>query len=154
MRKLFFLFPIFLICSCSSVYIEDKTACNLNIDDIVHIIKSNNQNIKEVVIQKSFDERLTNSECNGLFYLKVKKWNGVKTSRNLVSVPLIKTSQRLFINLSTINGKENIGDVKINDDLMLFEKEASNYFDEEEIKMIKKSYRYGIEIIPKGYLVK
>jgi len=148
MKNFFSIFPIAVICSCSSVYIEDKTACNLNKDDLVRIIKNNDQNIKEAVIQKSFDERLTNSDCNGLFYLKVKKWNGVKTSRNLVSVPLIKTNQGIFINLSIINGKENVKDIRINDDLMLFEKEAVNYFNKAEIEMIKKSYRYGTEIIP------
>jgi hypothetical protein len=152
-KYLLFVPIIMMISSCSGLKLKNISDCDIsdiNKKEIEDLLKKRGHKIREAVIRKVYSENLSNAECEGLFYIEVLNWKGIKTSRNYVAIPLIMTRDTLFVNSSYHDGKKvnNTNDIEV--ELVEIQNKMNGSFTKEQLEIIKNKYKYGIDICPGG----
>lgn len=84
--------------SCSKNLVMNNSECKIDQKQINNILKYKHSKLKKYEIRKGYDENL-NVDCNGLFFLIVKKKKNVKTM--YVDVPFLKIGNKYFVNLKS-----------------------------------------------------
>ena len=149
--NIFFLFIIF---SCSSYKVIDKTNCNIRKQDIIKELKAQKAKIKEIEIGYMY--KLKDIQCCSALFFFVNKWKDVTNRRTRVTGVILNTSKGVFINTYYIGSvfgwelRENIDETMakdyINNAIQIFIKENNCMLDEEILSDIEKTFRYGISV--------
>lgn len=130
--------------SCLTGKYYNVTNCSLEMQKTISRLKEQKVPTKDIAINHSiFSE---DSECNNTFEISVGKWKGIKTEFTVVSIPMLKINDEIFINAYYISGDlrdefdEQFVINEINYILANFKKENKNLFDEKTIEKIEEYF--------------
>ena len=161
MQYLLFIFGLIMLTSffaCTTFRFKNGTECELDAQEIKKALRNYGIKAEDITIYSPSIYGEVNHECVGLYSITVNKWKGVKTNLNSVGVPVLIIDNRIYINNYFVNGRiknsENIkvATAEVEKILSLFAEENGNLFEIRELMKINDTFKYGIEIFPKGRL--
>ena len=135
--------------ACSTLKIENSAECSLDTNILKNKILQNNKFVKKVEFGVASSNVSLSNNCNGLYFLYVNEWKGIKNNLNYVQIPIILCNDDYYINMDFINGRE-IKKNNLNTKIEVLKSELLENFDENSTNEILEKFKYEIEVTPKG----
>lgn len=151
MKIKYFAFSIVLIVStlsCKQSAMYNSSGCIVD-SDVFNELKKQKAKIKRMSIYDYFSRDNKQPHCI-FFNVSVIEWKDIKTPFNYVLIPMLKTSNHIYINAFYSSGKLRAGfDIEITEKYIEaaiydFKKEYEQDLDKETLEEIESVFRYGI----------
>jgi len=162
MKVKYFIFSIVLIVfilSCKQPAMYNSSGCVID-NNIFNELKKQKAKIKKIKICDYLSSNNKQPFCI-VFHIRVEEGKELTSRFFEADIPMLKTSQRIYINAFYRGGKLRNGfDIKttekyIETAISDFKKEYEKDLDEETLEKIERIFRYGIGSVPrKGVFIR